>query len=335
VPSFAPCSGPSSHQPAGDLADGSYIFRLRATDQAGNSATLSRTFRVVDITPPTLAISSGPAGLTNDPRPAFGFAAEAGSIVACSIDTGTASFGPCSSPTGYQPATDLADGSYTFRVRAADAVGNLATQTRSFVVDTTPPTLTITGGPTATITDPRPIFTFDAEPGSTVQCMIDAGGGTYGPCSTASSHQPSANLADGNYTFRVRATDAAGNKSTSTRGFTLATGTTPTDPPPTDPPPVDPPPGESPAPSVTITSGPSGKTKDTTPTFAFSSSDPAATFLCSVDGGAKASCSSPTTLKKLKAGAHTFAVVAVSAAGKQGAQATRSFKVKKKKKKHH
>jgi ELWxxDGT repeat protein len=347
TPSFAPCSGATSHQPATDLADGSYTFRVQASDAAGNSATVTRTFTVIDIVPPSLAISGGPSGPTNDPRPAFTFTVEAGAGLQCSIDTGTASYGPCSGASGHQPATDLADGSYVFRVRASDAAGNQTTQTRSFSVDTTTPALSITGGPTATTTDRRPTFSFDAEPGSTLQCMVDAGGGSYGPCSGAASHQPAADLADGNYTFRVRATDVAGNQATDTRTFTVTPGTDPppTDPPPTDPPPTDPPPWDPPptdppptdppatdppAPDVRITGGPSRSTKDSTPTFTFSSSDTSATFRCSVDGKAAAPCSSPSTLRKLKAGKHTFSVTAVSSANKQSAPATRSFKVKKK-----
>jgi hypothetical protein len=58
---------------------------------------------------------------------------------------------------------------------------------------------------------------------------------------------------------------------------------------------------------VRIIGGPTRSTKDRTPTFAFAS-----------------------TLKKLKYGKHTFSVTAVSAANKQSAPATRSFKVKRK-----
>jgi hypothetical protein len=97
----------------------------------------------------------------------------------------------------------------------------------------------------------------------------------------------------------------------------------------------DPVPGPGPdtqSPDVRITSGPSGKTKDTTPTFAFSSNDPTAKFTCSVDGKPAVACTSPFTTTKLKKGKHTFSVVATDAAGNASAPATQSFKVKKKKK---
>jgi hypothetical protein len=84
-------------------------------------------------------------------------------------------------------------------------------------------------------------------------------------------------------------------------------------------------------PDVKITSGPKGKTKDTTPTFEFSSTDRTAKFSCSLDGATPASCTSPFTSKKLKRGKHAFAVFSTDAAGNKSATATLSFKVKKKK----
>jgi hypothetical protein len=52
-----------------------------------------------------------------------------------------------------------------------------------------------------------------------------------------------------------------------------------------------------------------------TPTFAFSSGDPAAGFECSLDRAAFASCTSPYTPSPLTPGRHTFEVRAVDAAG--------------------
>ncbi len=89
------------------------------------------------------------------------------------------------------------------------------------------------------------------------------------------------------------------------------------------------------APDITITSGPTRKTKDATPTFAFGSTDPTAKFSCAIDDAAPAPCTSPYTPKKLKKGKHTFAVFAIDAADNKSAPATRSFTVKKKKKHHH
>jgi hypothetical protein len=103
-----------------------------------------------------------------------------------------------------------------------------------------------------------------------------------------------------------------------------------TRPPP--PPPV--PPNEFPdtfAPDVSIGSGPSGKTSSRRPSFAFSSSDPSARFECAVDALDLAPCTSPTRMKTLKYGKHSFSVVAIDPSANRSPLAERKFKVTKKK----
>jgi len=78
----------------------------------------------------------------------------------------------------------------------------------------------------------------------------------------------------------------------------------------------------APPPAPTITSGPANPTFATTATFVFSDSQSAITFLCSLDGAAYASCTSPASYSSLKASAHTFAVKAADAANNMSAAAT-------------
>jgi ELWxxDGT repeat protein len=85
--------------------------------------------------------------------------------------------------------------------------------------------------------------------------------------------------------------------------------------------------GDFSPPETQITSGPSGATADSTPTFTFSS-DEAGTFQCSVDGGAMSACSSPSTLAALTDGAHIFRVRAIdSSANVDATPASRAFSV--------
>jgi secreted trypsin-like serine protease len=71
-------------------------------------------------------------------------------------------------------------------------------------------------------------------------------------------------------------------------------------------------------PETTITSGPSGPTNDSTPTFAFSSDEPGSSFECRFDAAAFGPCSGPgaahTPAATLADGAHTFAVQATDPA---------------------
>ena len=98
--------------------------------------------------------------------------------------------------------------------------------------------------------------------------------------------------------------------------------------------PSDPPPTGDTTPPDTQIDKLIKKTKDTTPTYKFSSTESDSTFECAVDKGDFASCKSPTTLKKLKKGKHTFFVQATDAAGNTDATpAEDKFEVTKKKKK--
>ena len=82
------------------------------------------------------------------------------------------------------------------------------------------------------------------------------------------------------------------------------------------------------APTTTITGGPGeGKTtKDSTPSFTFSSNESPVTFECSVDGGGFETC--PASLKKLDDGDHDLEARAVdSENNKDASPATRGFTV--------
>jgi CSLREA domain-containing protein len=79
-------------------------------------------------------------------------------------------------------------------------------------------------------------------------------------------------------------------------------------------------------PDTSITSGPV-TTNDTTPTFAFTSDAPAATFWCKIDGSDTFACDSLLTLDELAPGQHTFRVAAEAGGVTDPTPATRIFVV--------
>jgi hypothetical protein len=91
---------------------------------------------------------------------------------------------------------------------------------KSFTAETTPPTASITSGPSqgGVTSDSTPTFGFaSTEHGSTFECRVD--GGSFKICSSPYTLAP---LADGAHTFRVRAIDAPGNVSAVvSRSFTV------------------------------------------------------------------------------------------------------------------
>jgi hypothetical protein len=251
--------------------------------------------------PGPLVQATAPA-ITNSPSVAI--SASHNATFSCSVDGGAAQ--SCSSlfsPSG------LLDGSHTVTVTGTNPLGRTGSTTASFTLDTVPPAASVASGPAGPTSDTRPTFGFSVEAGSSFVCRFDAG--AEGACSGPDSHQPGSPLADGAHTFEVTAVDAAGNRTSANRTFTVDTI----------------------APGATITSGPNGPTKDRRPTFRFASGDASAGFLCRVDNAAAGPCSGQGTHRpaaNLKDGAHTFDVVAADAAGNTS-PATNAFTVDTKK----
>ena len=268
-----------------------------------------------DLEPPSLTIDSGPAGPTNNASPVFGFTAEAGATVECSIDSGVADFGPCSGAGSDSPDSPLADGSHTFRVQATDGAGNQALKTRAFSVDTTAPQTTITSGPQGSTQGASASFRFtSSEAGAGFECRLDGAG--WSACAPPRSY---GSLAIGSHTFTVRAIDSAGNTdlTPASRSFEVV-----------PPPPV-----------TTITKAPKKKIetkkKKAKVTVSFSSV-PGARFSCSFDGGGFKACASPFKVSaKSKGGKgleHTISVRATDKTGTAGKPAVVKFRVIRKKK---
>jgi hypothetical protein len=83
----------------------------------------------------------------------------------------------------------------------------------------------------------------------------------------------------------------------------------------------------TPPPTPTITSGPTGRVTATTATFTFTDTEPGVTFACSLDGSAATACTSGAAYPGLADSAHTFSVSAIDAAGNTSAVATRTWTV--------
>ncbi len=170
--------------------------------------------------------------------------------------------------------------------------------------DTTPPDTTIADGPAGPTRTKAPSFTFTStEAGATFDCRIDDG--AFAACS---SPFKTATLTDGPHTFEVRATDQAANTdpTPATRSFVV----------------------DATAPRTIITVGPTGKTTNRTPRFAFRSNEPGSTFRCRLDGKAWVTCRSPKQYGRLRVGRHTFDVQATDRVGNRDASpARRSFRL--------
>ena len=284
---FASCQSPRVYE----LSDGGHNFRVRAVGPAGADPSPAQYSWVIDSTAPDTLILSGPTGATGSTSATFNFTfvGDGPATYECSLDG--AAFAACTNPKEY---SGLAEGAHQFRVRAKDGAGNIdaTPAVRDWSVDLTGPDTTIVSGPPPVGNSSSVTFTFSAsESPATFECK-DALASTWISCASPLTLN---GIADGTYTFQIRAKDAFGNPDATpaSRTFTIDTV----------------------VPDTTITAGPSGTVASTAASFAFASNDATATFECRVDGAAYAACTSPVSLSGLGQGAHQFDVRARDAAG--------------------
>jgi subtilisin len=257
---------------------------------------------VPDTAPPETRLTGGPSGWLRSTSASFTFSAtQAGSRFECRLDG--AAWQACTSPEGH---SGLGEGPHTFEVRAIDAAGNAdaTPASSSFTVDTVAPDTSFASGPQGLVNDDTPTFGLAAtEPGARFECRVDAD--AWAACA---SPYTTRQLADGAHTVQARAVDPAGNVDATAASRSITVDAT--------------------APSTTLTSGPGAVTKNTTPTFEFTSDDPGASFQCRVDEAAWAACTSPHRTAQLALGSHTFEVRARDAAGNLDATPARhAFRV--------
>ena len=317
--SFASCTSPWE-TPA--LGQGANSIEVRATDKAGNPITAQLSFVVDTIAPATPGVTrnlptTSPSNSTSAQVAYSGI--EAGATAQCKLDSG--SWATCaSSPVAL---SGLDHGSHTYYVRQADQAGNVSgDSSATWIVDLqapAPPTIASpTDGATFTSTN-KPTITGSAENSSVVTVRIDGvsiGTVTADPSLGTWSLIPTAAIANGAHTITATARDEAGNVSGPTTPAVAIT--------------ID-----VPAPVTSFTNKPSAFSGAGQPPFDFSS-DIAAKFTCTLDGGTPFACGTTasfeftgswTSSTALADQSHTLEVFATTTAGFDGGAATWTWTV--------
>ena len=252
---FASTSSTNSFTHSTALADGTWYFRVRATDVAGNvSSYSSNGSAVIDTTAPLTPGTPSTTTPTADSTPVWTWTAssDSGSGLASTpytiewcTDSG---FSGCGSNTdtsttnSYTHSTELANGTWYVRVKAKDTVDNESgySSNGTAVIDTTGPTTPGTPTSTSLTTDTTPEWTWTASIDSgvglattpyTVEWCTDSGfSGCAANTDTTSTNSftHTTALAAGTWYFRVKAEDTLGNESSySSNGtFTIASSST-------------------------------------------------------------------------------------------------------------
>jgi hypothetical protein len=199
---------------------GNRTFTVTATDNAGNTTTVTRTYTVVD----TYTV-----GDTTDPvvtiiTPANGASYSQGAVVNASYscsDSGSGIDSCVGTVANGSPINTSTLGNRTFTVTATDNAGNTTTVTRTYtVVDTTDPVVTI-------ITPAVGLLTARVLWSNASYSCSDSGSGIDSCVGTVANGSPINTSTLGNRTFTVTATDNAGNTTTVTRTYTVVDTTDP------------------------------------------------------------------------------------------------------------
>lgn len=206
------CSSPLNYS---SITEGSHSVQITAEDSVGNVSAPTSLSWVTDLTAPTVGLTATPSAVTNSSVAVFQWTGTdtGGSSVArfeCALDG--AAFSNCTSPT---TLNTLAAGSHSFAVRAVDSAGNVGTsQSAGWMIDQTPPTVTIMASPSAVSSSTSASFSLvGIDTGgasfSSFQCSLD--GGSFSTCSSPATYS---SLSQGSHQFSVRGLDTAGNQST-------------------------------------------------------------------------------------------------------------------------
>jgi hypothetical protein len=279
-----------------------------AADAAGNaSVAASQLIRIADVTRPSLTLTSAASATTST---AFSVTATFSESVTgfdasdVTVGNGTVSSFAGSGTTYTFTITPGTAGSVTVDASAnsaADAAGNGNTQapqlTRTYsasapTIVLTTATSTANGAFTVTAVFSAAVTGFDLADVTVGNGSASAISGTG-----ASDSFTVTPAAEGAVTVDLGAGgahDAAGNGNAAATRLQVVNDST--------------------LPTVATTTGPTGSTTDATAIFAFAA-DEATTFTCSLDGAAFSTCSSPTVVTGIGAGAHVFMIRATDVAG--------------------
>ncbi|HEY7197623.1 MAG TPA: hypothetical protein VH306_10575 [Gaiellaceae bacterium] len=158
----------------------------------------------VAVDPPTITMLEPASSPTNDQIARFEFSG--GDTFRCALDD--AELMPCDATQQFGP---LPEGTHTIHARATVGSDESAENTRTWRIDLTDPTVTITSPATnERVFRSRSIaLTFHADEDVSFECSLD-GSSTFSPCQSPKS---TPDLDDGGHNMRVRATDDAGNTS--------------------------------------------------------------------------------------------------------------------------
>ncbi|WP_324291577.1 adventurous gliding motility protein AgmC [Corallococcus sp. BB11-1] len=223
-------AGNWSYALPGPLAEGTYTVTAVSVNGAGTPSAPATSIFTVDLTAPTVAISTPVDGavLNSSTVTVTGTSTGATSVTLTYGSTTYSSIPvDASGNWTYTLPVSFTEGSYTVTAVSTDAAGNTSTQDdTTFTVDLTPPTVAITAPATGTVINTNTVAVTGTSVGA-ASVTLTFDGVDYGsiPVDAAGNwtFTPPVTLTDGTtYSATAVAVDAAGNTSTpATTTFTV------------------------------------------------------------------------------------------------------------------
>jgi hypothetical protein len=207
------CVGSVADGAAVDTASlGDKTFKVTATDKAGNSASQTVTYTVVDATPPGITITSPADGAV------YGVGEQVFADYSCVDEPGGSGLDTCKGSVPAGAAVDTGSvGTKTFTVETSDKAGNTASKTVSYTVaDRTAPVITVTSPAEGAV------YTLGESVLADYSCADEPNGSGLASCQgSVADGAPLDTSAVGAKTLEVTATDNAGNSATRSVSYSV------------------------------------------------------------------------------------------------------------------
>jgi hypothetical protein len=208
------CEGTVADGAAVDTSSvGEKTFTVEATDNAGNPASKSVKYTVVDTAGPGIVVTTPASGAV------YGLGEHVAADYACTDEAGGSGLASCAGTVAKGAAVDTSSvGEKTFTVEATDNAGNSSSKSVKYtVVDQAPPSISV-ASPTE-----GAVYALGQRVLASYACEDQPGGSGVASCSgTAANGAPIDTKSFGQHTFEVTSTDHAGNRATKVVTYSVA-----------------------------------------------------------------------------------------------------------------
>jgi hypothetical protein len=211
---LASCVGTTADGALLDTSNlGDVSVTVTARDNAGNETVVTHTVTVVDVTAPEISITTPVEGAE------YARDAVVNADYSCTDEPGGSALETCEGDVANGDPIDTTTlGEHTFTVEASDSANNANSRSVTYtVVDTTGPAITVTSPAEGAVYSVGQVVAAD------YACADEPGGSGLATCvGTVPDGVPVDTSSIGQKSFRVDATDSAGNATSKTVSYTVA-----------------------------------------------------------------------------------------------------------------